>query len=96
MDTQGGNKARLIRCDDLLEADVNGEIVALHIQRGQCYGLNSVASDIWRMLAEPSTIDEMCERLVQEYEVDAGSCRAEVERLIADLEAEGLVGPAKD
>ena len=44
---------RMIRCQDLLEADVNGEIVALHIEKGQCYGLNEVGSRVWALLAEP-------------------------------------------
>lgn len=85
---------RIIRCDDLLEADVNGEIVALHIDKGQCYGMNNVASRIWALLAEPRTPEEICERLVEEYEVDPATCRADVEALLADLKAEGLIKPA--
>lgn len=85
---------RLIRCDDLLEADVNGEIVALHIERGQCYGLNGVASRIWAMLAEPTTLDEVCTTLVEEYDVDPATCRSEVSALLDDLRSEGLIKPS--
>lgn len=83
--------ARLIRCEDLLEADVNGEIVALHIEKGQCYGLNGVASRIWSMLAEPRSLDEICETLTGEYEVDPETCRSEVETLLGELRSEGLI-----
>jgi hypothetical protein len=96
MNLENGNMARLIRCDDLLEADVNGEIVALHIQRGQCYGLNAVASDIWRLLAQPVTREEICQTLLKDYDIDQASCRGEVAKLISDLEAEGLVRQAQD
>ena len=82
---------RIVRCEELLEADLNGEIVALHIERGQCYGLNAVAADIWRMLAEPISLDEICTRLVQEYDIDSPTCRDEVVKLIAQLKDEGLV-----
>jgi DNA-directed RNA polymerase delta subunit len=82
---------RLVRCDELLEADVNGEIVALHVERGQCYGLNSVASEIWRMLAEPSSASEICEALRKEYDVDSSTCEAQVHNLLTDLLQDGLV-----
>lgn len=82
---------RIVRCEELLEADVNGEIVALHVDRGQCYGLNGVASEIWRMLAEPTSIEEMCARLTSGYDVDETTCRDEVVRLVSQLEEEGLV-----
>ena len=85
---------RMIRCDDLLEADVNGEIVALHIDKGQCYGMNNVASRIWQLLAEPTSPEQICATLAEEYEVDPATCRADVHALLAELKAEGLIRPA--
>lgn len=86
--------ARIVRCEDLLEADVNGEIVALHIDKGQCYGMNSVASRIWELLAEPRSPTEICALLQQEFEVDADTCRSDVNALLDDFRAEGLIKPA--
>jgi hypothetical protein len=85
---------RIIRCDDLLEADVNGEIVALHIDKGQCYGMNGVASRIWALLAEPTTPGEICSKLSAEYDVDTATCRADVDALLKELRSEGLIKPA--
>lgn len=87
-------KARIIRCDDLLEADVNGEIVALHIEKGQCYGMNGVASRIWELLAEATTPEQICAALAQEYDVEPGTCRADVMALLDEFRAEGLIKPA--
>jgi hypothetical protein len=86
--------ARIIRCDDLLEADVNGEIVALHIEKGQCYGMNGVASRIWALLAEPTSPGEICAKLSAEYDVEPATCRADVDALLEDLRSEGLIKPA--
>ena len=85
---------RIIRCDDLLEADVNGEIVALHIDKGQCYGMNNVASRIWQLLAEPTSPEQICATLAREYDVELAACRADVDALLADLKSEGLIKPA--
>ena len=85
---------KLVRSQELLEADVNGEIVALHIDKGQCYGMNEVASRVWALLAEPVSLDQICETLTQEYEIDQATCAAEVGELVGELKSEGLVRPA--
>lgn len=89
------DRARIIRCDDLLEADVNGEIVALHVEKGQCYGMNAVASRVWALLAEPTSPEQICARLSDEFDVDADTCRSDVAALLADLKSEGLIRPAE-
>jgi len=76
---------------DLLESDVDEEIVALDVDRGTCYGLNSVGSRVWRMLDAPMSLQEICSTLQSEYEVEPDLCRDEVGRLLADLQSEGLV-----
>jgi len=83
--------ARFIRCSDTLTADVGGEIVALNVDRGQCYGLNEVASRVWDLLAQPRSLDDLCAALAEDYDVDAATCAQEVGKLIAGLQAEGLV-----
>jgi hypothetical protein len=87
--------ARIIRCNDLLEADINGEIVALHIDNGQCYGMNAVAARVWALLAEPTSPGDICAKLGQEFEVDPDTCRLEVQALLAQFKAEGLIRPAE-
>jgi hypothetical protein len=86
--------ALIVRCEDLLEADVNGEIVALHIDKGQCYGMNGVASRIWAMLAEPISPSSICSRLSEEFDVDAETCQRDVSALLDDLRKEGLIKAA--
>lgn len=87
---------RYQRCPDTLAAEVNGEVVALNVERGQCYGLNEVASRVWDMLAEPRTIVQLRDALTESYEVEAATCEAEVRRLIGELQAEGLVRSLAD
>jgi hypothetical protein len=82
---------KFVRREELLEADVNGEIVALHVERGQCYGLNGVASEIWRMLEQPNSAGDICAKLQEDYEVDSATCEAQVTDLIAELLNDGLV-----
>jgi hypothetical protein len=58
----------LIRNDDeLLTTVVDGELIGMSVEQGACYGLNGVGTRIWELLAEPRSIDSLCEQLVQEY-----------------------------
>src|SRR3954454_4945913 len=79
------------RREGLVEAEVDGEIVALHVDNGTCYGFNGTASAVWRMLDRPRRLEEMCDDLIGEYEVEPDQCEREVMDVLCDLEADGLV-----
>ena len=70
---------------------MGSDIVALHVERGQCYGMEKVTVAVWKLLAEPASLDEICERLIAVYEVDPKVCRADVEKLIGQFRTEGLI-----
>lgn len=75
----------------LLEAEVDGEIVGLHVDKGTCYGFNATATRVWSLIETPRTIAELRDALLEEYDVDPGVCEAELGDLLTELEADGLV-----
>ena len=81
-----------VRSPDAIFSEVEGEFVALNIDRGQCYGMDSIASRIWILLAEPRSIEEICTTLEDIYDVDPEICRTDVASLLTSLVNEGLVG----
>ena len=81
----------MARNTGLLEADVDGEVVALNVDTGNCYGLNRVGSRVWQLLAAPVAIDDICAKLLTEYAVDHGTCERQVLELLEELRAEGIV-----
>ncbi len=74
-----------------LAAQIDGEVVALDVEKGVCYGLDRIGARIWAMIAEPRTVASLCLELTRSYEVDLATCRNDVAALLADLAAEGLV-----
>lgn len=74
-----------------LFTSLGDDIVALNVEDGQCYGMEKVTAEVWRLLAEPTGIDRICDRLLELYEVEPNVCRADVERLVAQFRQEGLV-----
>ena len=86
--------AKLIRHPDLITADMDGETVMMSIQHGEYLGLNRVASRVWELLAEPSSIDALAARICAEFEVDPVTCAADLRAFTQDLLDNGLVRPA--
>ena len=83
------------RLPGLVEAEVDGELVALHIEKGTCYSFNVTAARIWALLDRPKNVAEICAALAAEFEVDAQECDAQVRRLLQDLHKDGLVDLAE-
>src|SRR5262245_21942795 len=81
----------VVRNNGLIEAEVENEIVALNIENNTCYGLNPVGSRIWRLLAAPIRIDDICAKLLAEYKVESDACERQVLELLEELRAEGLI-----
>ena len=75
----------------LVEAEVDGEVVALSIEHGTCYGLNRVGSRIWKLIEKPIRISELCAALLAEYKVEPDVCEREVLDLLEQLRAEGMI-----
>lgn len=83
---------RYCRAVDLMEADLGEELVALDPNAGNCFGFNEVAAWVWRRLEQPATFDQLRDGLLRDYEVSDEQGSAELQQLLDDLVARGLVG----
>jgi len=79
--------------DKALFAKVGDDIVALNIEGGQCYGMDQIAGTVWGLLAEPNNIGNICDRLIEVYDVEPEVCREEVTKLIQQFQKERLLEP---
>ena len=79
------------RATGILDSPVGPDFVALNIQRGKCFGMEEVSADVWRLLATPRSLDELCGELSAIYEVEDEACRAHVSQLLGEMIDTGLV-----
>jgi hypothetical protein len=79
------------RREGLIQAEVDGELVALHVDNGACYGFNVTATRIWALIEQPRRFSEIRDTLVGEYDVDPATCEQELHLLLKGLEEDGLV-----
>jgi len=70
---------------------LSDELVMMDIDKGKYFSLNTVATRIWDLLDVPLSLDELCARLMEEYEVDPNQCRAEVTEVVNEMVKLGVV-----
>jgi hypothetical protein len=71
--------------------ELGGEVVLLNLQSGVYFGLDAVGSRVWQLLVQSREVDEVCAMLLDEYDVNAETLRADVDRLVGELSDKGLV-----
>jgi hypothetical protein len=76
---------------ELIETEVDGELVALHIDNGTCYGFNGTATRIWGLIEQPRRFSDLKTELTREFDVDPELCEQQLGELLRELEADGLV-----
>lgn len=83
---------------DVIFRDLEGEAVLLDLASGRYFGLNPVGTRIWLLLDAGSTVDAVVAAIAEEFEADPGEVARDVDELVTELAARGLVvagtGPA--
>lgn len=85
------SKLTVARTGGLIEAEVDGEIIGLHVENGTCYGFNATATRVWQLIEQPRTLADICAELAAEFDVDPAICEADVRALVDDLSRDGIV-----
>jgi hypothetical protein len=76
---------------DVLSSDVGAEQVMLDLRDGMYYGLDSVGSDIWKLVQTPVRVADICRAIAETYDVEPERCRRDVFQLLAALIERRLV-----
>jgi hypothetical protein len=84
--------ASFIICNaDIPTGEIDGEMVALDLDQGHCFGIGKIGTAIWEMAAEPVQVDEIVRRLVEQYDVERGECLGDVLTFLREIREAGLV-----
>ena len=79
------------RAAELIETEVDGDLVALDIEQGNCFGFNATASRVWQILAEPRSIGAIVDNLLEEFAIDRATCQTAVIQLVQEMVSRKLV-----
>jgi len=89
--TEIEESTEVVAAEDCLSTTLDGEKVILHMDAGEYYGFNEVATDIWETIQEPRTVREVSEYLVAEYDIGYDRGKQDTVELMAELDEKGLV-----
>jgi hypothetical protein len=77
--------------EHVLTRVVDDELVLLNLRDEEFYGLDKVGATIWQALNDSATVSEAVSALLGEFEVDRAVLAGDVEALLIELRARGLV-----
>ncbi len=77
---------------DVLYTLIDDEAVLMREADNTLFGVNSVATEIWKQLSEqPMNIRMLVDYLLKHFEIDEESCRNDTQKLLTDLLKEKLI-----
>jgi len=81
----------LERSKEVIFSEVEGELVMMSLENGKYYGIDAIGGSIWKMLETPLKVSEIYDRLMKEYQVDAPTCKQDVNLFLEQLIEQNLV-----
>lgn len=87
---------RIARREPVISAEIGDEVVMLHVEKNAYYDTDVIGGVVWRALAAPTTVRDICASLVTRYAVDPETCEQDVLAFVREAYAEGLVVAAPE
>jgi hypothetical protein len=81
----------VVQAGDVLVSKIDDEVVMMSIANGTYSGLDVIGSEIWNLLASPKRVSEICDLLLERYEVDRDRCEADVLSFLNDLVSDNVI-----
>jgi hypothetical protein len=74
-----------------ISTEIDGELVALDVTKGVCYGLNRMGTRIWHLLETPRSARQIADVLTSEFDVEPDICLQQTTDLLRELAVAELV-----
>lgn len=76
---------------DIDATDLEGEVVMMNLDKGQYFMMNQVGSRIWEIIKEPSTVNNIINTLLGEFQVEKHQCKENVVEFLGKLKNADLI-----
>ena len=76
--------------DEVVFRELGGEAVLLNLKTGAYFGLDAVGTRVWQLLVEHSSVAQVMEAMLDEYDIDRERLERDLLELCGELCATGL------
>ncbi|HEX5583909.1 PqqD family protein [Gaiella sp.] len=76
---------------DVVSRRLGDEVVLVHLRTNRIFSLSPTGARLWELLSDGMSRPEIEQQLRDEYDVSREAVSAEIDSLVATLEAEALV-----
>lgn len=83
--------ANVVAIKDVLGCELQDEAIILDLKSGVYYGLDSMGTRLWELIQEPILIREVCDVILDEYDVDREECERDLCAFFREMAVNGLV-----
>lgn len=77
--------------EDVVYRELHGRVVLVHLETDRIYALNETGARLWELLADGRSRPAIREQMLEEFEVEPEELDEEIDALLAELKAAGLV-----
>jgi hypothetical protein len=81
----------VVRSSEPIAAEVGDGLVMLSVQEGKYFSLNPTAAAIWRRLESPMRVGELCDQIVDEFDISREHAIQAVPEFVAKLIEQKIV-----
>ena len=75
----------------IITQNLEEDTVMANIDSGRYFGVDSTAKFIWEQLATAITVENICKKVLEEYDIDTETCEREVLLFVQKLADENLL-----
>jgi PqqD family protein of HPr-rel-A system len=84
-------KTKIKRSSRPLSSQVADELVMFDTESGKYYGLNNIATNVWKRLEDPVSVEELCRSLAEEFDVTQQQCHEDMLEFLPELVERDLI-----
>ena len=82
---------KIVASSAVVAAELEDEAVLLNVETGLYFGLDAVASEVWKLLEQGATEHDICERVLSEFDADPSQLQADLSAFLDQLVEHALV-----
>jgi hypothetical protein len=83
--------SRISKNPQVSYANIGNDLVIMNLANNAYYRVNKIGADIWALLDASPTLQEICDQIKSQYNIDFERCLADVTTFISNMVNKGVL-----